>query len=376
MPPETLPDLRIVRTASWLIILSIVVFCLVYFSSFLQPVVIAIMIWYAVFELKRGLAKIKFMGRAFPNWLLTSLASLVIVLVITGVYEILVSNLQLIISRSGQYVSAFGRMIDEIRGLEAFDLIKEKLNELVSRINLQPVLTALLNSLTSLAGNLFIIIIYVAFLLVEEKFFFKKLELWIQDPIRRNNVLQIIDQIIASIRKYIVVKTQMSLLTGALSYIILILFKVDFATWWAFLIFLLNYIPYIGSFFATLFPSLFASFQYQSFWMLLWVFASIQVVQIAVGNILEPKIMGRTLNLSPLGVLLALTFWGIIWGILGMLLSVPITSVLVIVCSRFEQTRFIAIILSETGQLPEWEILKPEAAKESDVTLLKKEEAG
>jgi predicted PurR-regulated permease PerM len=234
----------------------------------------------------------------------------------------------------------------------------------------------LLNSLTSLAGNLFIIIIYVAFLLVEEKFFFKKLELWIQDPIRRNNVLQIIDQIIASIRKYIVVKTQMSLLTGALSYIILILFKVDFATWWAFLIFLLNYIPYIGSFFATLFPSLFASFQYQSFWMLLWVFASIQVVQIAVGNILEPKIMGRTLNLSPLGVLLALTFWGIIWGILGMLLSVPITSVLVIVCSRFEQTRFIAIILSETGQLPEWEILKPEAAKESDVTLLKKEEAG
>jgi predicted PurR-regulated permease PerM len=376
MPPETLPDLRIVRTASWLIILSIVVFCLVYFSSFLQPVVIAIMIWYAVFELKRGLAKIKFMGRAFPNWLLTSLAFLVIVLVITGVYEILVSNLQLIISRSGQYVSAFGRMIDEIRGLEAFDLIKEKLNELVSRINLQPVLTALLNSLTSLAGNLFIIIIYVAFLLVEEKFFFKKLELWIQDPIRRNNVLQIIDQIIASIRKYIVVKTQMSLLTGALSYIILILFKVDFATWWAFLIFLLNYIPYIGSFFATLFPSLFASFQYQSFWMLLWVFASIQVVQIAVGNILEPKIMGRTLNLSPLGVLLALTFWGIIWGILGMLLSVPITSVLVIVCSRFEQTRFIAIILSETGQLPEWEILKPEAAKESDVTLLKKEEAG
>jgi AI-2 transport protein TqsA len=376
MPPETLPDLRIVRTASWLIILSIVVFCLVYFSSFLQPVVIAIMIWYAVFELKRGLAKIKFMGRAFPNWLLTSLAFLVIVLVITGVYEILVSNLQLIISGSGQYVSAYGRMIDEIRGLEAFDLIKEKLNELVSRINLQPVLTALLNSLTSLAGNLFIIIIYVAFLLVEEKFFFKKLELWIQDPIRRNNVLQIIDQIIASIRKYIVVKTQMSLLTGALSYIILILFKVDFATWWAFLIFLLNYIPYIGSFFATLFPSLFASFQYQSFWMLLWVFASIQVVQIAVGNILEPKIMGRTLNLSPLGVLLALTFWGIIWGILGMLLSVPITSVLVIVCSRFEQTRFIAIILSETGQLPEWEILKPEAAKESDVTLLKKEEAG
>lgn len=65
--------------------------------------------------------------------------------------------------------------------------------------------------------------------------------------------------------------------------------------------------------------------------------------------------MGRTLNLSPLGVLLALTFWGIIWGVLGMLLSVPITSVMVIICSRFESSRFIAIWLSETGELAQLE---------------------
>jgi predicted PurR-regulated permease PerM len=129
------------------------------------------------------------------------------------------------------------------------------------------------------------------------------------------------------------------------------MFKVDFPVLWAFIIFLLNYIPYIGSFFATLFPSVFAMFQYQSFFMLIWLFLAIQVVQVAVGNVLEPKIMGRSLNLSPLGVMLALTFWGIIWGVLGMFLSVPITSVMVITFSRIESTRFIAVWLSETGKV-------------------------
>jgi len=129
------------------------------------------------------------------------------------------------------------------------------------------------------------------------------------------------------------------------------MFKVDFPVLWAFLIFLLNYIPYIGSFVATFLPAAFAMFQFQSFLMLFWVFVVIQAVQFLVGNVLEPKIMGRTLNLSPLGVMLALTFWGIIWGVLGMFLSVPITSVMLISFSRFESTRFIAVWLSETGDL-------------------------
>jgi predicted PurR-regulated permease PerM len=191
----------------------------------------------------------------------------------------------------------------------------------------------------------------VAFLLVEEKLFYKKLKLLVTDTNRLANIERIIGQIVHAIRKYISVKTQMSLLTGIVSYLVLLLFNVDFAVLWAFIIFLLNYIPYIGSFFATLFPSAFAMFQFQSFLIFLWVFLAIQAVQVLVGNVLEPKVMGRTLNLSPLGVLLALTFWGIIWGILGMFLSVPITSIMVITFSRFPATKFIAIWLSETGDV-------------------------
>lgn len=351
MEPVASSGFNVQRAAAWMVILAVVIFCLIYFSSFLQPIVIAGMIWYAVYELKRLFGKIKIKNRHLPAWLLTTLAFLIILLVTIGIYEIIILNLQLIIERSPVYISNFESMIANLKTIRGVDLIQERLLEMINKFNIQPMLSALLNSLTSIAGNLFIIIIYVIFLLVEEKFVDKKLKLWVKDPTQLENATTLIHQIAQAVRKYISIKTQMSLLTGLLSYFLLLLFKVDFPVWWAFLIFLLNYIPYIGSFFATLLPAVFALFQFQSFWIFLWVFLAIQGVQFLVGNVLEPKIMGRTLNLSPLGVLLALTFWGIIWGVLGMILSVPITSVMVITCARFEQTRFLAIWLSETGEV-------------------------
>ncbi|MFN3839462.1 MAG: AI-2E family transporter [Cyclobacteriaceae bacterium] len=348
---NTPPGFRVERAAAWLVILSIVVFCLVYFSNFLQPIVIAGMIWYAVFELKRLLGRISIRNRKLPNWLNTLFAFLIILLITVGVYEIVVINLNLIIEKSPVYVANFKTMLTNLKTLDGFEVVQERILEVVSSFNIQPLLTALLNSLTNIAGNIFIIIIYVAFLLVEEKFFDKKLNLLVKDEVRLEKITSIIHQVGAATRKYITIKTQMSLLTGLLCYFILLLFNVDFPVWWAFLIFLLNYIPYIGSFFATLLPAAFAMFQFQSFWIFLWLFLAIQGVQLLVGNVLEPKIMGRTLNLSPLGVLLALTFWGIIWGILGMILSVPITSIIVITCARFEPTKFLAIWLSETGEV-------------------------
>ncbi len=351
MDQSNTPSFRVERAAAWFIIMAIVIFCMNYFSNFLQPIVVAIMIWYSVYELKRFLAKIKIKQKTLPNWLLTIFAFLIILLITVGIFEILTLNLELIISKSPEYVNNFKTMISGFQTLYGFQDIQERIVSRMKDFDVQPILTGLLNSLTNIAGNTVIIIIYVSFLLVEEKFFYKKLKSVTANSNQQQKVDVVLEQITAAIRKYISVKTQMSLLTGFLCYILLLMFKVDFAILWAFLIFLLNYIPYIGSFVATLLPSAFALFQFQSFAMLIWVFIVIQAVQLLVGNVLEPKIMGRTLNLSPLGVMLALTFWGVIWGVLGMFLSVPITSVMLITFSRFESTRFIAVWLSETGEI-------------------------
>lgn len=334
-----------------MVVLAGIVFCLSYFSAMLQPVVVAVMIWYCVYELRRLIQKVKIKKRTAPTGLANLLAFVVIFLIGWGFFEIMTINLELIIEKSPLYAENFKAMLRELQSIKQFNEVQERALERLQKIDVQPVLTGLLNSLSNIAGNVFVIVIYVTFMLVEEKFFYKKLHAFSHTEDQHHRLDGVIDQIVKSIRQYVSVKTQMSVLTGVLSYFILLGFRVDFAVLWAFLIFVLNYIPYIGSFFATLFPALFALFQYQSGWIFLWVFVAIQIVQFGVGNVLEPKVMGRQLNLSPLGVMLALTFWGAIWGVLGMFLSVPITSVMLISFSRFESTRFIAVWLSETGEI-------------------------
>lgn len=345
---------KVERLASWLIVLAIVVVCMLYFSSFLQPFVLAIVFWYCIYVVKQLIGRARFKGRRLPEWALTVVAFIVITLVVVGIVELVMMNLELIISKMPQYVANFKNLVSGLRNIEGFNLIQDRVFDRVLDFDFSPLFTGLLNSLSTLAGNIFMIIVYVAFLLAEEKLFHKKLKILLRNNAERLASMQtIIQQIDQSVQTYVNIKTLVSLLTGFLSYIILLAFDVDFPVLWAFLIFLLNFIPYVGSFVATLFPAAFAMFQYQSFWYLIWVFAAIQVVQIIVGNVIEPKWMGRTLNLSPLGVLLALAFWGMVWGILGMILSVPITSIMVIIASRIPATRFVAVWLSETGELIE-----------------------
>jgi predicted PurR-regulated permease PerM len=140
-------------------------------------------------------------------------------------------------------------------------------------------------------------------------------------------------------------------LTGFLSYIVLLVLGVHSPILWAILIFLLNYIPSIGSLIATTFPAIFAMLQFGDLSSGIWVLVSVGTIQLVVGNFIEPKIMGNSLNISPLVVLVALIVWGAIWGIVGMLLSVPITVMMIIIMAQFENTKSLAILLSATGEL-------------------------
>ena len=118
-----------------------------------------------------------------------------------------------------------------------------------------------------------------------------------------------------------------------------------------FLIFLLNYIPTIGSLVATVFPSIFCLLQFGEITSFLIVLFAVGGIQVIVGNIIEPKLFGRSLNLSPLVTILSLAVWGKIWGVTGMVLSVPITVIMIIIFSQFEKTKAIAMVLSENGDI-------------------------
>ncbi|WP_293679491.1 AI-2E family transporter [Thiolapillus sp.] len=142
-----------------------------------------------------------------------------------------------------------------------------------------------------------------------------------------------------------------SALTGIVSYIILLWVSVDYVPFWALLIFMLNYIPTIGSMVAVLLPTTLALVQFDTFGPFVTLLVSLGTVQVLIGNVLEPRLMGSSLNLSPLVVILALSLWGQMWGVTGMFLSVPITVISMIVLANFPQTRAIAVAMSENGRL-------------------------
>ncbi|MEJ0057940.1 MAG: AI-2E family transporter [Bacteroidota bacterium] len=161
----------------------------------------------------------------------------------------------------------------------------------------------------------------------------------------------VLTQIYHSTNKYMTVKAFVSLLIAVLGYFVMIVVGVDFAFLWALLIFSLNFIPYVGSIISTLLPAIFSVLQLGSLWPFAWIFGGIMVIHIIIGNYVEPKVMGKSLNLSPLVVLVALSFWGAVWGLLGMLLSVPFTSIMLITFAQFPSTRGIAIMLTENGDI-------------------------
>ena len=151
-------------------------------------------------------------------------------------------------------------------------------------------------------------------------------------------------------RRYLVTKVSTSTVTGLLTGVILALFGLDLALVFGVLAFFLNFIPSVGSIIATLLPIPMAMVQFDSFWMIAGIVLVPGAVQMTIGSGIEPVLMGEGLELHPVTILLALVFWGLIWGVVGMFLAAPITAVLRIVLDRFEMTRPIAGLLA--GRLP------------------------
>lgn len=339
------------KAAYWVIILTGTVVGLIYFRSFLEPIVLALLVWYLIRTTRKYIAKLSINGKALPHWLQRVVAFIVTLSFIYGIYQIISVNISLIADNSTAYDDNLQLFLGRMHEFSVKYDFLPNVEEAIEKIDYESILSSVLGSLSVALGNFTLVIVYVIFFLIEENYLDKKLMNMFQKEGSRKNVAVIFERISSSINKYFTVKTEVSLLTGVISYILLLILGVDFPVLWAFIIFVLNYIPYVGSLVATLLPAIFSIFQFASFWPFVYVILTIEVVQIIIGNYVEPKLMGRTLNLSPLVVIIALSFWGSIWGILGMILSVPMISILVIISAQFPSTRGLAVVLSENGNL-------------------------
>ncbi|MFV1980293.1 MAG: AI-2E family transporter, partial [Rhodothermia bacterium] len=143
-----------------------------------------------------------------------------------------------------------------------------------------------------------------------------------------------------------------SLVTGILTTVICLIIGVDFAFLWGFLAFLLNFIPTFGSIIATIFPVLIAFLQFGSIFMTLLVLVLLMGTQFTMGNVVEPRLMGARLNLSPLAILFSIILWAWLWGPWGMVMAVPITVSMKIVFENVTNLKPLSVLMSGLPQPP------------------------
>ncbi|MCB1968935.1 MAG: AI-2E family transporter [Geminicoccaceae bacterium] len=323
---------------------------LVYGAEFAIPIAVAIFLWQLINGIARLFGRIS-IGGWHPGELLCLLAAVVtIVLACWFLVNIVATNVAKVSEAAPGYEQNLRNMFHRVVGSDGLAHLPS-IEQITDKIDIASAITRLSGTLGGLVGNTGLVALYVMFLLAEQASFDRKLEKLFRDDEQRSRIRGMLIEIEYRIERYLWIKTLVSILTAALCYAVLVVVGVDYSIFWALVIFLFNYIPNIGSLFAVALPSILTVMQFGSVAMGAGVLLALTGIQFIVGNLVEPKMMGNSLNLSPLVIILSLTLWGSIWGIAGMFLCVPITVSLTIVLSFFELTRPAAILMSSDGNI-------------------------
>jgi len=344
-------DRRLLNGALWAGIIVTALVVLRDGKDFFIPLLIALIAVYLVTVLSRLARRIRIAGHQLPVALTMIFSFAVIFGLGYAIFEIVAVNALKVADQAPHYQARLIQLQERI-----FDSLQidepDAAQQFVRSFDLRTLFTTVGTTLLNILGRVSLVLLYSLFLLLELRFLQRKLDSLFPNPARRAVVLDILHRIDRDIHTYLAVKTAISVITAVISYAIMRAVNLSFAEFWALLIFILNYIPTIGSLIATILPTLLALVEFpDNLTPFLVVGLGITGVQQLMGTIIEPNLMGQTLNLSPLVVFVSLILWGYIWGIVGMFICVPITVILVIILSNFDSTRWVSILLSKTGKI-------------------------
>lgn len=344
--------MKVLNFTASAVLVTLVFYLLVVGESLLLPLVIAIALWYLINTLARGFSRIEVAGFKFPMPVCLGASLLTFLLLIWALINFLSASADDVLDVAPIYQENLTRRLESVPFIDFAAFEERSLSELITDwIDIPSYATSIASSFAGILANGGLILIYLGFLFLEQGHFSNKISALVSNPDREDEAHRIITRIRDDIQKYISIKMFTSSLTGILSFTFLFTVGVDFAAVWGLLIFLLNFIPTVGSIVATIFPALIALAQSDGYTLFVLVLLGIGALQICIGNILEPRLMGSSFNLSPVVILLNLALWNAIWGIPGMFLCVPFLIIVAIVLSHFPQTRPVAIMLSSDGNL-------------------------
>ena len=299
--------------------------------------VIAMLAWPVQHRLERAGA---------PHWLALLTTVLVVILVL----------LALLAALGWSAVSVGEQMMRRQARLAAFE---QQASALASRVGLElpragggqssDLAKRIATYLYTGAGYLALAVGFAALALAELRATRRKVRQRFSDP-RAERLLGISAEVAADVRRYFAVKSLTSGIAGASTGLLALVVGLDFAPIWAFAAFLLEYVPTIGSLAAVVPPSLYALLQFEGLAKPMGILAAFTVMQVVLGNYVDPRIEGKLLSLSPLIVLFSIVFWAWLWGAPGSLLGVPLTVAAVAITRHFDGTKWIWSLLTEPSE--------------------------
>lgn len=320
------------------------------FAPLFQQVLMALFILYLVAPIynwlrHRGVSKYLAYGIIFTT------STLMFLLVGT----LLIHSLGQLEFLTGDYHRKLNALIDKLSGSLPFidgEFLKSSIGQEQLWEQGRDWLESSVGTAFSVMGHVAMVTIFLIFLIIEQGSLPERLRAGL-GPELADRHLQALKKLNVSVSAYVSVKTLTSIIVGSATTAILYAFGVSGALVWGVLAFLLNYIPYLGPIAAATLPGLFAIVELPNLWHGVLVLLSLHLTQGAVGNILDPLLLGRRLNLSPTMTLVFMVLWGSVWGITGMIVSVPLLVVTQIVLDGFDATRPLAVLLQQNAQAPE-----------------------
>jgi len=332
------------------IALCLLIFVLNAGRAIIIPFVIAVFVWYLINAIARGISLLPLLGAHIPRFARFTMAILAICAVLVGIGALISRNIADVMLAAPHYQENFQPIIQKLMLWLNLDH-EPTFEEIKSYLDLGKIITILAQSFTGIAGKALVVVFYTGFLLYEQKYFNRKIINMISDQSTEDHVRAIIHKIDVRIQRYIGIKSLVSAIDSVLTYLILSFYNVDFAEFWGLMAFFLHFIPYAGSFIALTLPSAIALIQFGDPSVGAMVLGTLCISHAFLGHVLDPYLMGNNLNLSPIFIISSLAMWGMVWGIPGMFLAVPILAIVTIILSQFPKTRPMAILMSKTGVL-------------------------
>ena len=345
LPGPPVEGSSVTRNATAVIAVVVAGAALFWLRDILTPLAMAVFLMVMIDGVTRWVAE----RLPVPSWSVAWVSAILIFLTFAGSIWVIVDGLAGIIAQSRGIGGRVDHIIADVAGLFGMTT-PPAAGELLQQIDLAGYAGRAALTTQSVLGGLFFALVYLGFLMTARGSFRKKIVALF--PLRddRHEAMQVFERMRGGVEGYLWVQTVTGVMIAFAAWLVMVIVGLDNALFWAFLIFIVGYIPVIGGAIAGLAPPLFALVQFDTYWQPLALLLALQDILFIVGNFIQPRMQGDNQNIDPVAVLLFLALWSALWGVAGAFLSTPIAVMVMAITAEFKGTRWIAVLLSGDGE--------------------------